>query len=77
MKRAEIYEVIEESAHLEPGTVKGDETLAAIEGWDSLSGSEFRLIVGDRWGTNLSGPAVERCESVADLVALFGPAVEG
>lgn len=76
MKRAEIYESIEEAVNLPRGTIKGDELLTSIEGWDSLSGSEFRLIVSDRWQLSLTGPAVERCETVTDLVALLGPAVE-
>ena len=73
MRRAEICGVIEEAAFLPRGTLKGDEALSSIMNWDSLSGSEFRLIVLDRWDVSLSGAAVVQCETVADIVALLGP----
>ena len=76
MKRVEILGAIEEAADLPGGTLKGNETLASIASWDSLTGSEFRLIVLDRWQVSLSGAALVRCETIADIVALLGSRVE-
>ena len=76
MKRVEILRAIEEAASLPGGTLKGDEALSAIGNWDSLTGSEFRLIVVDRWQVSLSGAALPRCTTVADIVDLLGSRVE-
>jgi|HubBroStandDraft_1064217.scaffolds.fasta_scaffold00649_7 acyl carrier protein len=72
MRRSEIFEAMEEATLQPPGTVHGDEALNAITGWDSLSGTEFRLIVLDRWDIQISGLALEKCATVADLLRLFG-----
>jgi len=76
MRRVEICEVIEEAALLPRGTLKGHEALSSIMNWDSLSGSEFRLIVLDRWDVPLSGAAMVQCETVADIIALLGSHIE-
>jgi hypothetical protein len=76
MKRAEILEAIEEAASLPGGTLKGGETLSSIANWDSLTGSEFRLIVLDRWQVSLSGGVLMRCETVGDIVGLLEARVE-
>jgi hypothetical protein len=41
-----------------------------------LTGSEFRLIVLDRWQVSLSGAALPRCTTVADIVDPLGSLVE-
>jgi hypothetical protein len=76
MKRIEILGAIEEAAFLSGGTLNGNEALSAISNWDSLTGSEFRLIVLDRWQVPLSGAALVQCETVADIVGLLGSRVE-
>lgn len=76
MKRAEILAAIEEAAFLPGGTLSGDEALSAISSWDSLTGSEFRLIALERWQVRLSGAALVQCETVADIVDLLGSQVE-
>jgi len=76
MKRVEILGAIEEAAALPGGTLKGNEILSSIANWDSLTGSEFRLIVLDRWQVSLSGAALVRCETIADIVGLLGSRVE-
>jgi acyl carrier protein len=76
MKRAEIVGAVEEAAFLPSGTLQGNEALASIASWDSLTGSEFRLIVLDRWQVPVSGAALLRCETIADIVGLLGSQVE-
>jgi hypothetical protein len=76
MKRVEILGAIEEAAFLPGGTLNGNEALSSISNWDSLTGSEFRLIVLDRWQVPLSGAALVQCETVADIVGLLGSRVE-
>ena len=76
MKRGEIVAAIEEAAFLPGGSLQGNEALASIASWDSLTGSEFRLIVLDRWQVPISGAALVQCETVADVVGLLGSQVE-
>ena len=76
MRRREIFEVLEEATLQPPGTVTGAERLDELTGWDSLTGAEFRLIVLDRWELQISGLALEKCATVADVVRLFGGKVQ-
>ena len=76
MKRLEVLKTIEEVASLPTGSLKGDEQLSTLFGWDSLSGVVFRAAVKDRWRVALSGVALARCETVADIVKSLGSHVE-
>jgi acyl carrier protein len=71
MKRAEILAVIEDLASVEPGTATDDQSLIGFGEWDSLAGSEFRVTVAETWGVKLSGVAMEKVRTVADLLALL------
>lgn len=73
MRRGEILSAVEEVAALPPGSLRGDEELALLFGWDSLSGIAFRVAVQRRWNISLSGPALSRCRTVADILGLLRP----
>ena len=76
MTRDEVLRAMEEAAFLPVDSLQGTEPLSSLSKWDSLTGAEFRLIVQDRWQVSLSGPAVLRCETVADILELLGSHLE-
>jgi acyl carrier protein len=71
MTRRELLDAIGDVVSLPAGTLQGDETLSAITGWDSLSGVAFRVAVEKRWKVPVSGIALSRCDTVADVIGLF------
>jgi len=64
-----------EAAMLPTGSIEGNETLTAIEGWDSLAGVDFQRIVAERWDIEMDGMRVSEARSVVDMVNLLGGAV--
>jgi acyl carrier protein len=73
MKKAEIFEIIEDLAGIEEGSLKGDETLIGLGEWDSLAGAEFRVAVAENWGVRLSGVELEKVRTVPQLLDLLKP----
>ena len=73
MKKAEIFEIIEDLAGIEEGSLKGDETLIGLDEWDSLAGAEFRVAVAENWGVRLSGVELEKVRTVPQLLDLLKP----
>lgn len=71
MKRSEILAIVEDLARIEPGSATPDQQLIGLGEWDSLASSEFRGTVADNWGIKLSGVAMEKVRTVADLLALM------
>ena len=71
MRRHEIFQALEDATLQPPGTITGAERLDELTGWDSLTGAEFRLVVLDRWDLQISGLALEKCATVADVIRLF------
>jgi acyl carrier protein len=57
---------------LEPGTLRGDETLISIEGWDSLVVISFMALVDEHFGINLQPRKIVECSTLADLAGLLG-----
>jgi acyl carrier protein len=75
MTRRDVLDAMGEIVSLPPGSLRGDEPLTAIPGWDSLCGVTFRVAVQKRWQVSLPGPALSRCETVRDVIALLGSRV--
>lgn len=71
MTRTEFYGLLDEITEAAPGTVKGTETLRALEGWDSLALVSFIAVVDERFGVTLPAAKLQKCTTVEDLVALL------
>ncbi|WP_025300420.1 hypothetical protein [Candidatus Endolissoclinum faulkneri] len=71
MKRSEIFEVIEDLAGIEKGTLKGDEMLFGLGQWDSLTGAEFRAVVAENWNVQLSGVELEKAMDVQHIMLML------
>lgn len=75
LSRTEFYAALDEILEAPSGTVRGSETLAELEGWDSLAVISFMAMVDERLGIGLALKNLEKCANVEDLVCLLGDAV--
>lgn len=75
MTRSEVLARIEDLTKSDPGSLHGPEMLEELGGWDSVCNVEFRMMADEMLGVELDGLAVEKCETVDDLIDLLGDAV--
>ena len=71
MQRTEFLLSLDELLELEPGTVKGSETLESLEGWNSLAIISLMALMDERFDVTLQPRRIAACTTVADLVALL------
>ena len=76
MKKAAFLNLLDELIEVKPGTIKGNEALADIEGWDSLAVVGFIAIVDQNFGVTLSATNLKGCKTVPDLITLLPSALE-
>jgi acyl carrier protein len=72
MTQTEFLLLVDEMLEIEPGTLKGGETLAAIPKWDSLAVLGFIVLLDQHFGLAVPATKINACVTVADLVALTG-----
>jgi acyl carrier protein len=75
MTKSEFYKSLEEIIEAEPGTIKGDELLENLVGWDSMAVISFMAMADDRLGAMVSADRLQKCASVEDLVRLMDNAI--
>ncbi len=63
---------LDELLELEPGTVKGSESLDSFENWNSLAVISLMALVDEHFGISLQPRQIAECETVADLTGLVG-----
>jgi acyl carrier protein len=66
---AQVDEILE----LPAGTLKGGETLADLENWDSLAMMSFIALASDQYGATVSPRQISGCKCVSDLMHLTQP----
>ncbi|HYD70513.1 phosphopantetheine-binding protein [Azospirillum sp.] len=74
MNRPEFLRALDELLELDPGTLKGDEVLEALESWDSLAVISFIALVDETFGTVVAGEKLAKAATIADLLELAGVA---
>ena len=72
MERNEFLLLLDELLELEPGTVKGSETLDGLEGWNSLAVISFMALVDEHFGISVQPRQIAACTTVTDLMGLLG-----
>jgi acyl carrier protein len=77
MKRSEFLSLLEEVVEAGPGTISGSETVARLEGWNSLAVISFMALADERLGVTLQPRQISGCKTVADLIGLLGDKVSG
>ena len=66
-----FYSNLEEILELEPGTLKGGETLSDLEGWDSVAAMAFIGMAYEKYGVNIPAKSIPQCKNVDELSALI------
>lgn len=77
MTHKEFYTEIDNLLELDPGTIKGNEPLADLEGWDSLAVLSFMAMADTSLGVLVSAKELANCRTVPDLVNLFPGKIVG
>ena len=72
MENNEFLLLLDELLELEPGTVKGSETLDSFDGWNSLAVISLMALVDEHFGISLQPRQIAACSTIADLVGLLG-----
>ncbi len=70
MTRRELYETLDDILEIPIGTIRGEETLASLKNWDSLSVVSYIATCNGLFGVVLEGDRVKACTTVGDLAAL-------
>ncbi len=70
MTRDEFLHEIDAMLELPAGTVQVTAGVKDLPGWDSMQVLSFVLLVQEKLGRVIDGPAVAKAEKVGDLVAL-------
>ena len=72
MKKSDFYLKVDELLEQDPGTLKGDEVLAALPKWDSLALMGFIALLDQQFGLIVPASRIADCKTVQDLAELAG-----
>ena len=70
MNKTEFYRNLDELLEVDPGTLKGDELLADLEAWDSVTVVSFIALADEKYDVNIPVKRIAECRSVDDLAAV-------
>jgi acyl carrier protein len=70
MDRSAFLRALDDMLELDPGTLTPETRLEDLEGWDSLAVISFIALVDEQCGHVVSGDALLKAATVADLLAL-------
>lgn len=76
MTKREFYEIIDDITESTPGTVKGGELLADMEGWDSMAVIAFQTVMKQKLDIIMTGKQLMSAKSVDDLLQLLRDHIE-
>ncbi len=76
MNRNEFLVALDEVLEEEEGTVKGDELLEDLDGWDSLAVLGFIAMVDEKLEQAIAPEHIAKCKSVSDLIQLLGDSIK-
>jgi acyl carrier protein len=77
MKKSEFLILLDEIVEAPPGTLRGDEILADVEGWDSLALVSFIAVVNQHFGVTPSAEKLQKCKTLPELIGLVSGHLEG
>lgn len=67
---------LDELSEALPGTLRGTELLADVNGWDSVSIMGFIAFIDEEFDVAISPKRLAACKTVGELVALVGDRIE-
>lgn len=74
MNAKDFLLALDEMLELDPGTLKGNETLESLGNWDSLAVISFIALVDEKLGRVVEGQRLSKAKTVADLFDIAGVA---
>lgn len=72
MDKVVFLHKLDEVMSLPKGTIKGDEALESLDGWDSVALMSFIALLDEELTVRVTGKQVMQCKTVDELVALAG-----
>ena len=75
MEKVAFLQKLEEVMSLPKGTIRGDESLGSLKGWDSVALMSFIALMDEELEVRVTGRQVMQCQTVPELVALAGEKV--
>ena len=76
MKKNEFLKLLEELLEMDPNTLKGNEILDSLTGWDSLAIVGFIALMDRHFSMEVPAPTVTAAQTIAELIALAGDRIE-
>ncbi len=76
MQKTEFLQLMDELFELDEGTIQGADELQQIPGWSSLTFIGLIAMVDEECEVTLAPKSILACQTVDDLIALLGHAVE-
>mgnify|MGYP001233701763 CR=1 FL=1 len=76
MQKKEFLQLMDELFELDEGTILGSDELQQIPGWSSLTFIGLIAMVDEECEVALAPKSILACQTVDDLIALLGHAVE-
>jgi acyl carrier protein len=71
MTKKEFLHALEEVIVADKDSLRGDESLTDLAGWDSMATVSFIAMADERLETLVEPVKLAACKTVSDLVALF------
>ena len=71
MNTSDLLRLVEQTLKLKPNTLRGDENLRDVEGWDSMGTLNFITMADRKLGLALPGLEVARCQTIAELISML------
>ena len=71
MTKKEFLNSLEEAVGIDKDSLRGDEALKDIDGWDSMATVSFIAMADEKLGTLVEPAKLAACKTVTDLLALF------
>jgi len=72
MEKETFLQRLDEVMNLPKGTIKGNEPLQSLMGWDSVALLNFIGLLDEELKVRVTGNQVIQCKTVGELVALAG-----
>lgn len=71
MTKQEFLHALEEAVGADKDSIRGDESLKDLDGWDSMAAISFIAMADERLGTLVEPAKLAACKTVSNLIALF------
>ena len=72
MTKTEFYLLLDDLLENDPSTIKGDESLVTLQGWDSLAIIGFIALLDEHFSISVPSAKISECNTTADLAELLG-----